>query len=85
MGRPWPLPGEPLFTDEDTVEILDYLADEKLIHEPCGQPIAESFRPENEFAYRATALACHACAAKAREMKALDVTDGVYLVVERSS
>lgn len=84
MGRPWPQPGEPLFTDEDTTELLDFLTDEKLIHEPCGQPRIESFDPANELAYKATSITCRACAAIAREGKRLDVTDGVYVVVEKT-
>lgn len=83
MGRPWPEPGEPLFLDEDSAEILDFLADEHLIHEPCGQPRVESFDPANEGAYKATTITCRACEAMALESKHLDVTDGVYVVVEK--
>jgi hypothetical protein len=86
MGeRPAPVPGvDPLFTDDDVTEILDFIADEHLIHEPCGQPRVESFNPANEWVYAATAVACHACAAMARAGKALDVTDGVYVIVEKN-
>lgn len=85
MGeRPTPVPGvDPLFTDEDAVEILDLLADEHLVHEPCGQLKVESFDPANERAYQAHSRTCQACAAMARESKRLDVTDGVYIGVEK--
>lgn len=85
MGeRPTPRPGkDPLFTDDDVVEILEYLADEQLSCPGCGELKVESFDPANEWSYKATTLACHACAAKARASKTLDVTDGVYLVVEK--
>lgn len=85
MGeRPTPRPGvDPLFTDEDAAEILDYLADEHLLCSGCGQPRVESFDPENEEMYRGVPLACHACAAKRRAEKKLDDLDGVYTLVEK--
>ena len=84
MGeRPAPVPGvDVLFTDEDVVEILDFLADEHLTC-VCGQPRVEAFDPANEWAYKATVLACHACAAKARALRALDVHDGAFAIVEK--
>lgn len=85
MGRPWPGAGEPLFTDEDTAELLDYLADERLICDGCGLPKADTFDPANEFSYRATPLECFACSARARAGKAMSNPEGVYLVVEKRS
>jgi hypothetical protein len=87
MGeRPVPVPGvDVLFTDEDAVEILDYIADEHLICSGCGQPRVESFAAENEWMYKATPMACHACATKARATKKLDVLDGVYTFVEKKA
>lgn len=82
MGRPWPQAGESLFTDEDTAEILEYLDDERLTCPGCGEPRVRSFDPENEFAYRATPLACHACAAKERVARKVDVRDGLHVAVE---
>jgi hypothetical protein len=84
MGeRPAPVPGvDLLFTEDDTVEILDFLADENLTCIGCGQPKAESFDPANEWAYRAHVLACHACATKRRAEKRLDDVDGVYSFAE---
>lgn len=85
MGeRPAPVPGvEPLFTDEDATEILDFLADEHLVCSGCGELKVESFDPVNEGAYRAVPLACHACAAKRKAERKLDDSDGVYTVVKK--
>jgi hypothetical protein len=85
MGeRKAPVPGvDLLFTDEDAVEILEYIEDEVLIHAPCGQPLFESTAKVNSYAYRAHALQCHACAAKARRMRQLDDRDGVEMIVEK--
>lgn len=66
MGRAWPKPGEPLFTDEDIDEILDYLALEDERCGGCGQAKAESFNPATEGRWRATPLRCHACTSKER-------------------
>jgi len=60
LGRV-PVPGEPLWTDEDrgwAIALLEYEAD---ICSGCGQPRSESMDPENEFRYRPTVLRCHAC------------------------
>lgn len=83
MGeRPAPVPGvDPLFTEEDAVEILDYLADERLICDGCGKPKVETFDPVNEWKYKAVVVACHACAAKRRAERQLDNSDGVYSFV----
>lgn len=84
--RAAPIPGvDPLFTDEDAIEILEYLEDEHLVCPGCGQPRMESFAPENEWLYTAIPMACHACAAKRRAEKNLDVLDGVYTFVEKKS
>jgi hypothetical protein len=85
MGRPWPLPGEPLFTDEDTVEILDYLADQRLICDGCGHPKAETFDPANQWNYSATSLVCAACDAKAKEAERLGTAHGLYVIVEKKN
>lgn len=84
MGeRMAPVPGvDPLFTDEDTVEILEYLEDENLRCSGCGQPRIDSMAPENEFAYQAIVMACHACSAKAKATKKLNNMDGIYTIVE---
>lgn len=74
MGeRPTPVPGvDPLFTDEDAVEILDYLADEHLTCSGCGQPLADSLDPENEWRYHAEVFECFACSAADRHVRKID-------------
>ena len=85
MGkRPAPVPGvDLLFTDDDAVEILDYLADEHLTCPGCGQPRVESMAKENTYGYRAVAMNCHACDAKRRAEKAASDDLAVYSFVEK--
>ncbi len=40
MGRPWPLPGEPLFLREDTDAVLALAAEEADTCPSCGMPRA---------------------------------------------
>lgn len=79
-GRPWPEPGEPLFTDDDRDLALALTANERDACPGCGQPTAVSTAPEAEEAYRAEAVRCHACAAQARAAK--DVDDPAGLLVQ---
>jgi hypothetical protein len=74
---------DPLFTDEDAAEILEFLEDEVLIHAGCGQPLYESTAIENSYRYGARAMQCHACAAKARRFRGLGDRDGVEMIVEK--
>lgn len=85
MGeRPAPQPGKDLlFTDEDVIEILDRIADERLLCPGCGEPRAESFAVENEYAYEAVALECHACAPKQRVGRSHAGMDGLYTFVTK--
>lgn len=85
MGeRKAPVPGvDLLFTDEDATEILEYLEDEVLLCPGCGHPRVETMAIENSYAFTATAMQCHLCAAKTRGYKKLDDTDGVYMVGEK--
>lgn len=64
MGRPWPQAGEPLFTDQDTEEILEYFREKALECPGCGHPRDESMAKENQFAYAAEPIRCHACKAR---------------------
>lgn len=66
MGRPWPRPGEPLFTEEDTEAALEWIRERDLKCPGCGQPRDESMAPENQNRYRAHPIRCHACAARER-------------------
>jgi hypothetical protein len=80
MGeRMTPVPGvDPLFTDEDVVEILDFLEWKDSLCPHCGQPRHEAFAVENSYAYEVTVLQCHGCSAKARATGKLDDTHGVF-------
>ena len=72
LGRV-PVPGEPLWTDEDrgwSIALLEYEAD---LCSGCGQPRSESMGKANEFHYSPTVLRCHACKTVAR--KADDLAD----------
>lgn len=40
LGRPWPSPGEPLFTDEDTAYALALAEEERDACPSCGMPKA---------------------------------------------
>jgi hypothetical protein len=85
MGRAWPQPGEPLFTDEDIDEILDFLDIEDETHGPCGVPKAEGFSPDSEGEWSAKALRCHACAAIDKAAGDFGSNDkaGLYFTVVR--
>jgi hypothetical protein len=37
LGRPWPGPGEPLWTDEDRRKVLEWQADKRSHCSSCGQ------------------------------------------------
>lgn len=63
------LPGQPLWTKEDTdlaVALTEIEADRC---GGCGQPRSESMDPANEYAYRADPLRCFSCAARERESR----------------
>lgn len=66
MGDPWPEPGEPLYRDEDTEEVLAFIEWEGSLCPNCGEPKAECFDKANQYAYVADVLTCHACAAASR-------------------
>lgn len=87
MGlRPAPVPGvDPLFTDDDAEELLDYLQWKDSICSGCGQPKHESFAVENTWAYDGVVLECHACAAMRRAERRLDVHDGLYSFAEKKA
>jgi hypothetical protein len=76
LGAPWPGPGEPLFTPEDTELALEYLA---LLHDRCGgcgHPISETTaldehgRPAHDYEARSTV--CQACEAKAQMKRSIE-------------
>lgn len=82
LGR-IPEPGEPRWTDRDRDLALGLMAWDESRHE-CGQPRAESFHPDNEDAYEASAVRCHACATGARFAKSFDGdTEGLSITVRK--
>lgn len=78
--------GEPLWTAEDT-ELAVALTAIETATCACGHDRRESMRSENEYAYVAKALRCHACAA--RDRKAAEFQDaggslaGLAITVEK--
>ncbi len=79
-GRPWPLPGEPLFTDEDRDWAVALIVDERESCPGCGEPLAISTAAESEEQYHADALRCWGCVAQARAGR--DVDDPTGLLVQ---
>lgn len=79
LGRPWPEPGEPLWTDEDRAWAIALIFEESEVCPGCGQPISECIDPRNEFAYTVTSWRCHACTAKDVDgEKYRDAKPGIY-------
>lgn len=74
LGR-IPVPGEPLWTDDDREWAMALLAYEADLCE-CGQPRSESTDPASEGAYRAEPLRCHACSVIARSGEAFAQAGG---------
>jgi len=66
LGAPVDTPWD----DEDRAWAMALLAQEHSTCS-CGEPVAESHDPLNEYAYTATVLRCHACAAADRAAEAL--------------
>lgn len=60
-GRPWPGPGEPLWTDIDRDEALALLQAEWDACRGCGQPLSESTDPDAEGCYTVDELLCAGC------------------------
>lgn len=90
LGAPWPAPGEPLFTTEDTDLALAWQRDLDLTCPGCGQNLEESTHPDAVEDYDATSEVCFGCAAKAFERRrftadgsAQDSLDGRYFIVHR--
>lgn len=69
LGAPVDTPWD----DEDRTWALALLAVERSTC-TCGEPLAESHDPVNEFGYTAEVLRCHACAAIDRARDALPET-----------
>jgi hypothetical protein len=76
LGAPWPAPGEPLFTPEDTELALEYLAMLADRCSGCGHPVSETTEldergvPVHEYEGRSTV--CLACEAKAEHRRSIE-------------
>lgn len=64
MGRPWPEPGQPLFTEQDTEDVFEYFREKELECPGCGHPRDESMDKANQLAYVAEPVRCFACQAR---------------------
>jgi len=73
LGRPWPLPGEPLFLREDTnlaIALEEQEAAEEADRCPrCGMSKAECRKKANEWQFQGEFEQCHAIAAIVRAQK----------------
>jgi hypothetical protein len=58
MGRPWPQPGEPLFTEEDTFYAVALAEEERDTCSQCGMPKVWCRDPANQFAFDADESTC---------------------------
>ncbi|MFB7671682.1 hypothetical protein ACFC26_09715 [Kitasatospora purpeofusca] len=63
-----PRPGEPLWTDDDRAWALALLAVEAETCSGCGHPLTDALASDQEEAWRAEILRCHACATGARHV-----------------
>ncbi|MFB6977684.1 hypothetical protein [Streptomyces scopuliridis] len=75
MGRAV-APGEALWLDEDRAWALALAEVEKDCCPDCGNPWSEASKIENEYAYEAELLRCHACATGARSAHAYQESGG---------
>jgi hypothetical protein len=71
-----PAPGEPLWGDEDRAWALALLQVESEGCPDCGHPWAESSHADNEFAYQAELVRCHACATSIKARDAYEAQQG---------
>jgi len=60
MGRPWPKPGEPLFTRDDTDLAIALAEEEADTCRQCGLPIAVCSDPAYQFAFTGDQRMCWA-------------------------
>jgi hypothetical protein len=88
LGRPWPLPGEPLFLEDDLEALLEWQREQALVCPGCGLPGDETLDKDSAFSYRARVLRCHGCAARDRaaEERAKQESDdaGIFYMIERT-
>ena len=82
-GRPWPEPGEPLFTDDDREHAIAAVLNKRDNCPGCGEPVEVSTARESEFEYAAEAVRCHACAAQAHAGSEIDDKSGLLVSFTR--
>lgn len=58
LGRPWPQPGEPLFTEDDTAYALALAEEERDTCPNCGMPVAVCSDPQYQFAFEPSERVC---------------------------
>ncbi|MBP2583037.1 hypothetical protein J3A78_003515 [Streptomyces sp. PvR006] len=79
--------GEPLWLDDDRAWALALLDVEANACPDCGQPWHEATDKDNEFAYRAELIRCHACTTSATSVRAYQdkngSADGLHVHIER--
>ncbi|MFJ2007412.1 hypothetical protein [Streptomyces chartreusis] len=79
--------GEPLWLSEDRAWALALAEVEANACPECGQPWSEATDPDNEDAYKAHLVRCHACSTSAKRVKAHQDnggdTDGLHVHIER--
>lgn len=75
-ARPAPGPGEPAWTDEDRQLALEWQAQQQATHGPCGQPLDLALGEDNDGAWVARGLYCHACGARDKATKAAHINAG---------
>ena len=63
-GRPWPGPGEPLWSDQDQAEAVALVLEEWDTCRGCGQRLSESIDPEAEGHYTVDEVMCAGCQVK---------------------
>ncbi|MFE7509755.1 hypothetical protein ACFU8I_00715 [Streptomyces sp. NPDC057540] len=79
--------GEPLWLDEDRAWALALLDVEANQCPDCGQPWDEATDKDNEFAYQAQLILCHACTTSAKTVRSYQdkngSADGLHVHIER--
>jgi hypothetical protein len=69
-------PGEPRWLAEDMDLALEYIREQSLACEGCGQPSDESTDPKNARHYRAHERTCYGCAVLEWRRNALQEQEG---------
>jgi hypothetical protein len=76
LGRPWPQPGEPLWTDEDREWALALAHVEADVCPDCRQPWSDATDAKSEGQWEAHLVRCHACHTAARTVGQFETGGG---------